>query len=156
MENYLSAMEDGLEKKIKLLTKISEINASQKTALEQERLDLEAFDATVEEKGKLVDELVKLDNGFQAVYDRVKEQLATDKSAYAEQIRRMKALITRVTDLSVQVQSEEARNKELVQKQFGRLRQGVVETRKNSKAVSNYYRSMSKLDSSPQFLDSKK
>lgn len=156
IKNYLSIMQEGLEKKITILKSISEMNGKQKTILEDEKMQLEDFEATLEDKGKLVEALIALDNGFEAVYDRVKDGLVANRTAYSMQIKRMQELISEVTDLSVKVQSEEARNKELVQKRFQRLRQNITETRKNSKAVSNYYRSMSRLDSSPQFMDSKK
>lgn len=155
-ESYISIMIDGLEKKIELLNNISNFNVKQKKILESEQLDLEDFNKTVEEKGKLIESLVSLDSGFEAVYDRVKEDIANNKSAYTEQVKIMQKLIAQITELSVKVQSEEARNKELVQDRFGRLKQGIKETRKNNKAVANYYKSMSKIDNSPQFMDKKK
>lgn len=156
VRNYLSIMQEGLEKKIIILKSISDMNGKQKEILEDDKMQMEDFEATLEDKGKLVEELIALDNGFEAVYDRVKDGLAANRELYSTQIKRMQKLILAVTDLSVQVQREEARNKELVQKRFTKLRQSITETRKNSKAVSNYYRSMSKLDTSPQFMDSKK
>lgn len=156
IRNYLSIMQEGLEKKITILKGISEMNGRQKAILEDEKMQLEDFEATLEDKGKLVEALIALDNGFEAVYDRVKDELVADRAVYSMQIKRMQELIAEVTDLSVKVQSEETRNKELVQKRFQKLRQNITETRKNSKAVSNYYRSMSRLDSGPQFMDSKK
>lgn len=156
MKNYLSIMQEGLEKKIAILKNISEINKKQKAILEDDKMQLEDFEATLEDKGNLVESIITLDKGFEAVYDRVKTGLTADRAKYEGQIKKMQELISKVTDLSVQVQSEEARNKDLVQKRFSKLRQNISDAKKNSKAVSNYYKSMTKLDSAPQFLDSKK
>lgn len=155
-ENYISIMIDGLEKKIEILKNISEFNVKQKTILESEQLELEDFNKTVEEKGKLIENLVSLDSGFEAVYDRVSEDISDNRSVYREQIKIMQKLIAQITELSVKVQSEEARNRELVQDRFGKLKQEIKETRKSNKAVANYYKSMSKIDNSPQFMDQKK
>lgn len=156
IKNYLMMMQEGLEKKIGLLKSISEMNERQRAILEDDKRQLEEFEATLDEKGSLVENLVSLDNGFEAVYDRIKEGLVSKKEQYSAQIKRMQELVRTVTDLSVQVQAEETRNKDLVQKRFSKFRQSMNETRKNSQAVSNYYRSMTKLDTSPQFMDSKK
>lgn len=154
--NYISIMIEGLEKKVAILTKISKLNALQKEIAEAQRPQMEKFDEVVEEKGRIVDELVALDDGFEQVYNRVREQLTGNKDAYAEQIRRMKELITQITELSVKVQSEEARNREIVAAMFTRVKQSASETRKNSQAVTNYYKTMSRVESTPQFLDKKK
>lgn len=156
IENYISVMADGLEKKIRLLEMISEKNAIQRTILESDKLDLDEFDKTVEDKGQLVDELVALDSGFEVVYNRVKTELADNKGLYTEPIKQLQKLIAQVTELSVKVQTEEAHNKELVASRFGKLRDSIKETKKNSKAVTNYYKNMTRYDSSPQFLDRKK
>lgn len=159
MENnnsYIDLMIDSLNKKIHLLEKITEVNVRQKQIVSDEGFDLEELDATVEEKGQYIDEINKLDDGFETLYDRVKEALQENKAQYSRQIAAMQKLIQRIVELTTSIEADEKRIKANVDNQFSRVRQTVRETRKNSKAVSNYYKSMTKLDSEPQFMDKKK
>ena len=159
MENngsYLDLMIDSLNKKIHLLEKIQEVNVHQKQIVSDARFEMEELDATVEEKGRYIDEINKLDDGFETLYERVREALQENKSQYSQQISVMQKLIQRVVELSASIEAEEKRIKAGVENQFSRVKQAVKETRKNSRAVSNYYKNMTKLDSEPQFMDKKK
>lgn len=155
-ESYLDLMIDSLNKKIHLLEKIQEVNVHQKQIVSDARFEMEELDATVEEKGRYIDEINKLDDGFEALYERVREALQENKSQYSQQISVMQKLIQRVVELSASIEAEEKRIKAGVENQFSKVKQAVKETRKNSKAVSNYYKNMTKLDSEPQFMDKKK
>ena len=159
MENngsYLDLMIDSLNKKIHLLEKIQEVNVHQKQIVSDARFEMEELDATVEEKGRYIDEINKLDDGFETLYERVREALQENKSQYSQQISVMQKLIQRVVELSASIEAEEKRIKAGVENQFSRVKQAVKETRKNSRAVSNYYKNMTKLDSELQFMDKKK
>lgn len=159
MENngsYLDLMIDSLNKKIHLLEKIQEVNVHQKQIVSDARFEMEELDATVEEKGRYIDEINKLDDGFETLYERVREALQENKSQYSQQISVMQQLIQRVVELSASIEAEEKRIKAGVENQFSKVKQAVKETRKNSRAVSNYYKNMTKLDSEPQFMDKKK
>ena len=155
LNSYLSILEESLEKKLAALKHIEEINSVQTQTLKREELDMEAFDRTVDEKDIYVEELNKLDEGSEVLYDRVKEELLVDKSKYAVQIRRMQELISEITDKSVSIQAEESRNKALLESYFARQRQDLGKVRKSSKAAYGYYQNMNnKTDSF--FLDKKK
>ncbi len=154
--NYIDMMTDSLNKKITLLEKISEYNDMQKQVVMAENFEAEDFDGLVEQKGNLIQEINRLDDGFEALYDRVREELQQNKEAYADEIKEMQKLISRIVGLTSSIEAEEKRLKAEVEKQFSKLRQNIKESRKNSKAVSNYYKSMSKIDSEPQFMDRKK
>lgn len=159
MENngsYLDLMIDSLNKKIHLLEKIQEVNVHQKQIVSDARFEMEELDDTVEEKGRYIDEINKLDDGFETLYERVREALQENKSQYSQQISVMQQLIQRVVELSASIEAEEKRIKAGVENQFSKVKQAVKETRKNSRAVSNYYKNMTKLDSEPQFMDKKK
>ena len=85
------------------------------------------------------------------------EQLQGNREQYAVQIKRLQGLVAEVTDTSVQIQAQEARNKKLIEDYFRKERDGIRNGRKSSKAAINYYRNMSKSAvMPPQFLDSKK
>lgn len=59
---------------------------------------MEELDANMEQKDGLIQKLTALDDGFETLYERVKEQLSTNKDAYKNQIKRIQELITKVTE----------------------------------------------------------
>lgn len=155
-KSYVDMMIDSLKKKIVLLEKISEFNDMQKQAVSTDGFDADDFDGLVEEKNKLIIEINKLDDGFEAIYDRIREELQQNKAAYAGEIQVMQECIGRIVGLTSSIEAEEKRIKAEVEKQFSKLKQNIKETRKNSAAVSSYYKSMTKVDTEPQFMDRKK
>lgn len=104
-----------------------------------------------------IGELTKLDEGFELLYDNVKQELVGNRQKYADQIRNLQELITKITESSVSIQAQEARNKALVENCFKRERQNLGQSRKNSQAVYGYYQNMNNLKGAQsQFMDQKK
>lgn len=156
LDSYLNILQESLEKKLEALKHIEEINHVQSETLRQEELDMETFDRTVDEKDIYVEELNKLDEGFETLYDRVKEELSADRSKYAVQIRHLQKLISEITDKSVSIQAEESRNKALLENYFARQRKDLGKVRKSSKAAYGYYQNMNNKKTDSFFLDKKK
>lgn len=92
------------------------------------------FDDAVEEKQRLIDEVVRLDEGFEILYEKLAKELEGNRQRYAAQIRELQAKVAKVTELSVSVQAQEARNKKLVENYFARERAGIGQRRKMPKA----------------------
>ena len=108
---YLTAMIESLEKKVAVLDEIIKKNAEQAALLKEEEFSFDKFDKNAEEKGVLIFRLEKLDDGFESLYAKVKEELDANRAAHADEIRRMQELIQSITDKSTSIQAEEARNK---------------------------------------------
>ncbi len=156
MENYLNVLEESLNKKIQVLARIQEYNARQQEIFQSDAVNMDEFDRYVEEKGELIEELTRLDNGFEILYANLAEQLKEDRTRYAAQIKSLQELIGQVTDMGVTVQAQEARNKMLIEDYFRRAREDIGKGRKASKAAFDYYRNMSNTNHvPPQFMDSK-
>lgn len=153
----LDMLEESLIKKIDVLSEIEKENETQKeilSSLEEEREP--EFEATVEAKGKLIEQLNLLDDGFQSLFDRVKGGVGENKEQYKEQIGRLQKLIREITDKSASIEAAEHRNKRLAEKYFSDLRQKINTSRQSSAAAFNYYRTMNNFkDIPPQFLDNK-
>lgn len=155
-KTYIDLMIDSLNKKASILEEIVSINLVQRKIADGEKFDMDAFDETIEQKAGLIEEINKLDGGFESLYDRVKGELLDNGEAYSAQIANMQMLIKKITELSATIETDEKRIKANLEVNFSKIKQSIKETRKNSKAVSNYYKNMSKLDSEPQFMDKKK
>ncbi|MDE6902950.1 MAG: flagellar protein FliT [Lachnospiraceae bacterium] len=147
----------SLEKKTKLLDDMIRQNGVQEELLKEEDLDMDAFDEAINQQGFYIEELDKLDQGFETVYDRVREELLRDKARYRMEIIRMKELIQQITDKIVTLNAGNMRNKMLAENQFSRKRAAIGAGASRNKAARNYYNNMNRLNYvSPQFYDNKK
>lgn len=107
-------------------------------------------------KAALIEKLEQLDTGFESLYDKVKEELESNRDIHKEQIRQMQELIRALTELNMQIQATEARNKEKATAKFAYIRQQAKEIRSSQKIVKEYYNNMMhKAYNEPHFLDNK-
>lgn len=157
-EDYVRMLRESLEKKIGVLTSIRQMDAEQASILKDQNSTPDAFEENLERKGALIDSINRLDQGFEQMYERVRETLQRDgREKYADEIRLMQNAIRQITDLSSAIQADEKKNRVLAEKKFANIREQAREIRKNQKAVSTYYKNMMKINEvDPQFLDSKK
>ena len=154
---YISIMIQSLKKKSAVLDTIMELNIQQKEELENPALDPDNFDRTVEKKAEQIQQLELLDNGFQELYEKVREELQSNREAYREDIACMQEYIRKLTDKSATIQAQEARNKDLMTQKFASVRKQVKEVRKSQKVVNQYYKSMMKANyMEAHFTDNKK
>ncbi len=156
-ENYLTLLEESLRRKLQVMDEIQRYNLRQEEIFQSNQADLDKFDEYVAEKGALVDKLSALDSGFEKLYTKVAEELKANRQHYTEQIKTLQTLVAEVTETSVTVQAQEARNKKLVEDYFKKERDGIRMNRKTSKAAIDYYKNMNKSSVvMPVFMDDKK
>lgn len=154
---YITILIQSLEKKIRVLDKIIESNKDQKEILSQEEMDTDRFEANLDEKGRLIDELNLLDDGFQEIYERVKNELGDNRELYKEEIKRMQKLISDITEKSVTIRAEEERNRAAAAKQFDNMRDNIQVAKRSRQAANVYYSNMSRVNTvDAQFMDKRK
>ena len=153
----LDMLEESLQKKIEILTQIEAQNEKQRNVLcDPEKVDESAFDETVNAKSQFIDEINSLDDGFQSLFDRIKEEIGDHKDLYADQIKRMQKLIQEITSRSASIEASEHRNKRLAEKYFSTARETMNQSRNSSSAAFNYYQTMNNFKNiPPQFMDQK-
>lgn len=155
--NYLSILKESLNKKIDVLNEILRLNELQKESVSGVKFDEEKFEEMIEKKTVCIEELTRLDNGFEAVYANVKEILSKDSASYKSEIEEMKKLISEITEKSMEVQLSEKRNEKLVYSKMSEERIKIRKSKNANKVASDYYKSMSGGNVvEPQFLDKKK
>lgn len=156
MKQTLSILEQSLQKKLLLLDDILKKSKEQEGLLKNSDLEPDEFEKNIEEKGALVEELGKLDAGFEQVFQKVKSQLSDKKDQYRDEIRHLQKLIAEITAKSTSIEAQEARNKELAQKKFATVRKQIKEAKTSRQVVNQYYQNMMKLNFvDPQFMDDK-
>ncbi len=157
IENYLKILEESLQKKLVVLGEIATYNDEQESMLKQENVSLDELDSNMRRKDDLIQKLLKLDDGFESLYERIREQLLENKEVYKAQIKHLKELISQVTEKSVSIQAQEARNKKLIENYFSKEKDQLRHGRQASKAAYDYYRSMNNTNVvPPQIMDQKK
>lgn len=157
IDNYLGILEDSLRKKMAVLDEINVYNNAQEELLKQKNISMDDLDKNMDQKDMLIQKLAQLDEGFEALYEKIKEQLSTDRDFYKDQIKTLQELIVSVTEKSVSIQAQEARNKKLIEDFFSKERGQLHQGRKASRAAYGYYKSMSNSNVVPsQFMDQKK
>ena len=155
-ENYLLIMIQSLKKKIQVLDCIIDANDRQKIGLEDPALDPDDFDKIVEEKSKYIEHLDLLDQGFDKLFARVKEEVNANREAYKAEIKEMQTLIASITEKSNKIQVQEARNKDLMTQKFTKVHKQARDVRASQQAVNQYYQNMKKINFiDPQFMDNK-
>lgn len=153
----IQVLVESLEKKSRLLDDIIQENELQEDILKQEELDLDALDASTDRISSMTETLEKLDDGFEAVYDRTREELMAGKETYRSEISQMQKLIGEITDKVVRVNAVRMRNKLRADQQFKRSREQIGRAVSKMKVSKNYYNSMNNLHYvAPQFYDNKK
>ena len=65
IESYLDILEQSLIKKADILREISDYNNAQEELFKRQGVSLEELDENMNEKDRLIRELVKLDDGFE-------------------------------------------------------------------------------------------
>ena len=156
-QNCVQILVQSLEKKSQVLDKIIEQGNLQETILKQDKFDMDAFEKSIDEQNRLIEDLDKLDRGFESLYDRSREELLAHKEKYTVEIKRMKELIQQITDKVVIVNAAELRNKRMAENQFKKEKIAIQQSVSKSKVARDYYNSMNKLNCvAPQFYDSKK
>lgn len=155
---YMNILLDTLFRKETLLVFLTEITSRQHTFLEDKNFSVDDFDGATEEKEKLILELNRLEDGFEALYQRVREELHTSSSMHRQAIEKAQQLIRSITDKSVNLQAMEARNREKLLLVLSGKRQEIRSFKVSNQVADRYQHNMTNQHQAGQsyFLDKKK
>ena len=159
-KKYITIMIESLRKKEALLDTLLIKNEAQAACIQGKEygdIKWDSFQVLMAEKQTVIDRLNELDEGFEALYARVKDELHENKQAYAEEIRTMQELITRITDKGMAIRAGEETNRSGIERILGSAKQEIRQSKASVKAANDYYKTMSKVTvAEPRFLDQKK
>ena len=153
---YLKILDESLDKKLALLKEIEDLSLSQSVMIE-DGAAFEDIDANMDDKAALIDRINKLDEGFQAMYDNITEDLEAQKEEYEDEIELIKKKISEVMSCSTQIQAIEARNKAAMEQRFAKAHKDIRSRTVHASQVQDYYKVANRLNAiTPQFMDKKK
>lgn len=158
MKVYITALEDSLRSKEELLKEILQDTKKQEAVLRDKRAGVEQFEEFLEKKESSIRRINQLDNGFEGLYQKVGASLKAQKEQYRSQIQGMQEQIKRITELGVQIQAAERRNKELFVTFADEKRKEIREFGINNQTAARYYQNMANQHHEWQsyFMDKKK
>lgn len=153
----MNVLADSLQRKYSILQSILELTKKQEVLLKEETFDETEFLKTISDKQVFINKMEELDNGFEAIYTRVKSELETNREQYQDEIKKMQQLITQVTELGIDIEALEKRNKVQMDKVLINRKQKIKDLRMNNTVANSYYRNMANHQyNQSYFLDRKK
>ena len=160
MENmdYVIMLRESLEKKADILRVLLIRNREQAAILQDPNTTPDDLEKNMNMKAELIDRIVMLDDGFEQLFNRVKDIIEKDRDTYADEIKLMQKLIREISDLTADVEATEYKNKEYAKTRFANIKKDIREVKKSSDVVTSYYKNMmshNKVED-PAFLDKKK
>ena len=156
-DNYLQMLIESQDKKLALLDEAERLDEELIRLIKTEKPDMDALDANMNAKGGIVESLDRLDDGFEAVYEKVRDELNGNKDRYKEEIRILQGQILKITEKTVKIRALEERNKKAVDHFFEEQRKKVRAGRSSVKAANAYAVNMRKINKVDSFfLDKKK
>ncbi|SFR58898.1 hypothetical protein [Anaeromicropila populeti] len=154
---YLRILNDTLHRKQEALKMLKELTKQQEELLKAESFDEEAFNSKMDEKECYIKKLVELDNGFELIYQRVKNEIAECRNELKEEILLMQKLISEITALSVDVEVLEKKNRPVLERKIIDKKKKIKEVRLSNQTAASYYKNMtSQVQGQSYFLDQKK
>ena len=139
---YVMAMQDSLRKKYMTLKKILDVTRQQEEIVSQKEMEIEEFESLLDTKNGLIQNMQTLDDGFERLYEGMREELQGNQQAYRSQIQEIQKLLHQITDIGVKIQALERRNKEKFEKLVMRKKQEIQEYHVNSRTANLYSRNM--------------
>ncbi|MCM1087293.1 MAG: hypothetical protein NC419_03990 [Muribaculaceae bacterium] len=156
-QNSAQILLQSLEKKNVVLDAIIEQNSIQEELLKSDNPDMDALDVSIERIGEFVEELDKLDEGFELLYERLRGELMANRPAYKAEIAGMQEQIQQITDKVVTINAARMRNQMRAESFFKQKAKDIKNAVSKTNAAKNYYNNMNKLNFvAPQFYDNKK
>lgn len=105
-------------------------------------MDPDEFQVIIDEKGEKIEELNKIDEGFDTLFSYVEKEINENRMTYRTQIEQMQKLIGEVSELGIQIQALEHQNSGHLKVYLANQRKVVREFYVNSRTTSSYYQNM--------------
>lgn len=139
---YLALLIASLEKKSKVLDQLLILTETQEKYIDKGDIDTDEFDQLFDKKEKQIQELLKLDKGFEQIFEYVKDEITQNKEKYINEIKKLQELITQVTDKNITLQALEQRNRMKLDTLMRTKRSNIKNFKLSSKTAASYYKNM--------------
>lgn len=139
---YIKALRENLTKKERLLYNLYDITKQQQTYLSAEQFEYDVFEELMDVKDQMLEELDTLEEGFETIYERVRETLHSHQAEYAGDIREMQNRIREIVSLGAKLRALEERNRTKLESILGTRQQEIKKYQQSSQIANQYYQNM--------------
>lgn len=139
---YVKIMQESLERKRGYLSELLKLTKEQGVIAKGEPFDEDGFEALVEKKEILINNINEIDKGFTAVYDRVRSEVLEDRDIFADDLKKMQQSIKACVDLGMKIEAEEERNRMSLEQVFAFRFKGLKQIKQSKSVANKYYKSM--------------
>lgn len=154
---YVNVLVTSLKKKVSILEDMDKNVKELEKLLKNPDTSVDQVDKIHKEQGTLLKELEKADDGFEQIYNRVKEEFSINKYKYENEIKTMQGYIKTIADLTVKIQAQEIRNRERMEMFFQKKKKTIQSFQYNKRSTEQYYQHMAnRAEGQSYFLDRKK
>lgn len=153
---YIKLLQDTLDRKLLVIRELLELSQQQNNCLKQERFEEERFDELMDKKSVFLEELSKLDAGFDRTYELIRNEVSDLKELYCNEITTLQEMIRKITDVSVNIQAVETRNRDTLVVLLGRKRMEIRNYKTQNRVTTNYYKTMANQHGAQSYFYDKK
>jgi tRNA U55 pseudouridine synthase TruB len=154
---YLRMLDESLKKKLAVLYQLYELTKQQDSCFQGENEVLEIMEQCVVHKEPLLKQLTMLDEGFDIVYSKIKDDVIKQAKEYQSEITDLQKSISDIASLGVKIQTLEQGNKLKFELYLSNKKKEIKQFKVSNQTASNYYKSMTgKPQGESYFIDKKK
>ena len=135
---YIDMLKDILQKQIVVLNAVLVITKEQSKVDSGLNFSDDDFADTLTKKDALIMRLNELDDGFVSIYNKVRRDVSGNVEQYKNDIKVLQDLIRKCTDLGMEIQTLEERNKEKIKRHFENRKQ-EYSAKQTAANVANKY-----------------
>jgi hypothetical protein len=139
---YMNILIDTLTKKITELDKIIQKTVLQEKYLSDSPFNMDCFMKTVAEKQIFIEKLNQLDNGFDKVYDHIKEDIKIKNPQNREKIVILQDLVKQIMEKNAKILSMEMSNKVKLEVYSINKKKEIKEFKVSRRTAAAYYKNM--------------
>lgn len=156
-KTYVIILRDSLINKKRILDNIIELTEKQYELVKHEDVEADEFDYLIEEKGKNLAMLSMIDDGFDGVYTRVRDEIQTQPDRYKDILGEIRKLIEETVARGAKIETLELRNKEHIEAFLEKKKTEVKEFRARRSLSRHYAMNMGNQhkEGSSYFMDKK-
>ncbi|MFA9464536.1 MAG: flagellar export chaperone FlgN [Velocimicrobium sp.] len=141
-QTYVTILIDTLRRKVVSLNDVIGMTNFQSKLIEEGKVDTSEFEGTLINKQEMIDKINQVDDGFEKIYDHVREALSAHAPLYQQEILVLKELISQVTEKSVAIKAAETRNRDLMERYFSSRKKTIKDCNIGKKTIQQYQETM--------------
>lgn len=156
-KTYVVILRDSLVNKKRILDNIIELTEKQYELVKNGDVEADEFEELIDEKGKNIAMLSMIDDGFDGVYARVRDEIQAQPDKYKDILAEIRKLIEETIARGAKIETLEHRNKEHIEAFIENKKTEVKEFRARQSSSKYYNMNMGNQhqEGSSYFMDKK-